>query len=263
MENLIGAGKVNQIIGRFGPNYVNSATLSDVLAKAGVAAVGRDGSGNITWFESRVKESVDLIHKELSAREEPKIEAPKKAAVQEMPDAGKHGLGAYVCEIEELRKDVGVIKTQNQAIHGKLSSEFAILKDKHRQEHPNNHEIDGAGLEKIINELAGFIGSYMADQQRILTQQIDSALQSIDSKTEQINKSMVGLTRINGEAKATIAEINRQQQSLLSNVYTTQKATREELVKQMARTEQAIDQLREDVTPRLQRIDSATNRLSK
>lgn len=253
MQVIVGVGRVNTIL-KFDEGLTAKA-LDVFLKKQGVEPIGKDFQG-IKWSQS----DIEGVRAKMDAEEKKKQAIPEQKEVvlpsaKNTPDILEEVARfkrLAICELHEISEGVGVVKKQGQE-----AIKMLMLESGNKGTSSNDHS------EKIIEEIAGFIGSFMADQQRIITQQIDSGLESIDSKLDQISKTLMGQGRVIGEVKQSVAEVNRQQQSLLSNVYTTQKATREEILKQMARNEQALDQLREEIIPPLKRVDSAAHRLAK
>lgn len=241
MDRLIGTSMVNQIIGC---SYQKADQLHTFLKSIGISPVGKDGKDNFFWSESSIRSSLDKIILEIDKQK-------KLANSSPIPNIDRCQAEKVVVrcigEIEEVRKTLDLIVRQGQTIFQKLNSEIEATTLA-----STGNEID---TNSIVEELAGFIGSYMADQQRVVTGQIDSGLTGVDTNVERVTKQIGGMTKALGEVKSTLSDVFRQQQNLLTSTYTQNKANREEYMKAMTRIEQSVDQMRESMETRFTRID--------
>lgn len=251
IETLVGASYVSQRLSFEQP--MSSGRANEFLRGHGIDAVGIDGSGNYKWSKDKVEELRERLMTE-------KIDQKNANNLDQKTVENIVALRKTLrSEFENIENELKTIKTQNQSIFASVSADRVLVTSQGDMTSDDKSEI----TDRVINELAGFIGSYFAEIQRVLAQQIDSSLESIDEKIERIEKNGNGHNRAVGECKQKIQEVDQQIKNLISNVYQTNKATRDELVKAVTRNEQAIDELRTTIEPSLNRIYANTKELNQ
>ena len=227
MQMMVGVTRARQILKD--DSIQNAKTLGEFLLKHGVKPIGTDSRGNTLWGQDDIAAVAEKIVQEKAAQ-------PVAAEPANADDFARRQFAVIAQEISALAQGVELLKRQGQAIIAEISKTQPVV------------SFPEGAKEAIIGELAGFIGSYMTDQQRALTSQVDSALNDIDVKVTKIMSTIGGQNKAIGEAKAKIDEVMRVSNSTLSNFYTTQQATRTEILKGLKRVESSVDEMAKEVS---------------
>ena len=163
-----------------------------------------------------------------------KLNPPAPAKVEpaeiKFSDKFKREFDGLATMLIELDDQISIVKTQNQAI---LS----------RSDEPASLTLS----DDILGDLKDAMISFLADNHRSLTNQMDSAISGIDSKVDKLQGVIAGHSRAIGEVKSKHDEVIRICNSIVSNVYTTQKATRDEVFKSLGDVSKTITQLANEV----------------
>lgn len=227
MQMMVGVTRARQILKD--DSIQNAKALGEFLLKHGVKPIGTDSRGNTLWGQDDIAAVAEKIVQKKAAQ-------PVAAEPANADDFSRRQFAVIAQEISALAQGVDLLKRQGQAIMEELSKTQPVVSFP-----------DGA-KEAIIEELAGFIGSYMTDQQRALTTQVDSALNDLDANVTKIMSTIGGQNKAIGETKAKVDEVMRVSNSTLSNFYTTQQATRTEILKGLKRVESSVDEMAKEVS---------------
>lgn len=226
MQQLIGVGRINALL-NMEKSPLPSERMAEFLDNYGVKPVGQDAQG-VKWSLADVEGAAAKIASEPS----------KKVNGNGHADESRGALEQFVHRFARetidatsaLHEETEILKKQNHAILAAISA----IKPGFTQSGFDDSQ---------LSELKDSVAAFMADHQRQLATQIDSALTDIDKKMERQSQTVMGQHKAIGEVKSKLEEVLRVTNNVLANVHLTQKATRDELIKHMSRFEIAIDRL--------------------
>lgn len=234
MLNLIGVGRVNQIL--CNEVSLGAKEASDLLARYGVKPIARDGMNRLQWSKEEV-EAVKVKVDKSGLNEESIVDPTAGAlnrALNEIRDFMSAIIDGAALAEERRKKELSFI--QERIGHG-VAEAMAMWK-------PPAADAPQVDWSAVIKPA---IAESMEGRFKALRNQSDSFMESLDQRVASILEAVKGHHKIAVEIKTRMDEVLRASNSAVSNVYTSQKVTREEIGKGLTRVESALDGLSENV----------------